>query len=472
MKENANNSLKLRMILVIMAVLIPIGTIGIYSVYKIKVVNEMSESLNNEHLVAERIYSQTVIEATKALYGVNSVRSKGDYSILKTVQHVEIPFGNPIKDDYTQFETLLNSVTSQPKAQDADLDRLSQLSQNLKSSAESLERQKIEEERGMYKWLADWVIHSVLELIVGLMFSFAAAWLVGFLFERRLAKPIKAAEKLADDILAGNINSVAQDGGNKEFAELQVAMVSLRDKLKTIIPQLRSNIEQISVAAQSTGTTGETMHRSAESQAQTASEVSSAVEDIARNIRSNSQNAISAYEYSEHTGKKLDECVVASDNIQKAMGDIAEKLSIIDDIAFQTNILALNAAVEAARAGDNGKGFAVVAAEVRKLAERSAAAAKDIDEVCAKGVQLTIKTDEVFHKILPTIRNNATIVKEIAETGREQSANIGNINSAVERINHEAQAFADISAQMEANVTSVYQSVQTLLQQISYFKNV
>ena len=114
----------------------------------------------------------------------------------------------------------------------------------------------------------------------------------------------------------------------------------------------------------------------------------------------------------------------------------------------------------------------MVAAEVRKLAERSAAAAKDIDEVCAKGVQLTIKTDEVFHKILPTIRNNATIVKEIAETGREQSANIGNINSAVERINHEAQAFADISAQMEANVTSVYQSVQTLLQQISYFKNV
>jgi transcriptional regulator with XRE-family HTH domain len=169
------------------------------------------------------------------------------------------------------------------------------------------------------------------------------------------------------------------------------------------------------------------------------------------------------------TARTADEFI---DNIVQAMGDIAEKIIIIDDIAFQTNILALNAAVEAARAGDNGRGFAVVAAEVRKLAERAASAARDVDNVCSKGVELTIQTNDVFNKIIPIVKNNALVVKEIAEASVEQASNIDNSSAAVGRISAAAQDFADISLQMENDVDAVTSSVEILQDKINYFKNV
>jgi methyl-accepting chemotaxis protein len=472
MENSSGKKLKLRMIFIIMAVLIPIGSVGIYSVYKVRVVSDMSGSLNKEHIVAEKIYSKVGIEVTKAIYGANAAKDKGDFSILASVQKIDVPLENPLKQDYSDFEGLLKQVADPANAQEADLVRFAQMSQTLKDKAESLKKQKIEEQRSQYHWLADWVIHSVLELTVGLFFSFLSAYVVGRIFERRLTPPIKAAEKIADGILKGDINTKVQRNGGEEFAELQTAMCSLRDRLQTIVPQLNDNIGQISTAAESTGATGDALHQSAESQARTSREVSSAVEDIASNIKLNSKNARSAYEYSEHTSQKLDECTAASDNIVQAMSDIAEKISIIDDIAFQTNILALNAAVEAARAGDNGKGFAVVAAEVRKLAEKSASAAKDIDNVCSKGVELTNKTNEVFKKIKPVVKNNALIVREIAEASGEQASNIDNISTAVDRINKTAQDFAEISSQMEADVDAVFSSVENLQDKINYFKNV
>lgn len=472
MKKSSGKGLKLRMILVIMAVLIPIGSIGIYSVYKVRVVSEMSEGLNKEHIVAEKIFSKVGIEATKAMYGANVAKNWGDFSVLASVQPVDVPQDNPLRQDYSNFVNILKSASDPSTVQEADLVQLAQVSQSLKSKAESLEKQKIEEQRSQYHWLADWVIHSVLELSVGLFFSFLSAYIVGRIFERRLTPPIKAAEKVAVDILQGDIHTQVKTEGSNDFAEVQTAMCSLRDQMQTIVPQLSESIEHISVAAQSTGATGVSLHQSAESQAQTSREVSLAVEDIASNIKRNSQNARSAYEYCEHTAQKLDECTTASDNIVQAMGDIAEKISVIDDIAFQTNILALNAAVEAARAGDNGKGFAVVAAEVRKLAERAASAARDVDDVCSKGVQLTIETNDVFDKIIPIVKNNAVVVREIAEASVEQASNIDNISAAVERISAAAQDFAGISSQMESDVEAVTYSVENLQDKINYFKNV
>ncbi|MBQ2098924.1 MAG: hypothetical protein II480_12150, partial [Bacteroidales bacterium] len=186
MDKRSGKGLKLRMIFIIMAVLIPIGSVGIYSVYKVKVVSDMSNGLNKEHIVAEKIYSKVGIEATKALYGANAAKERGDFSVLASVQNVDVPQENPLKQDYSNFVSLLKKTSDPSSVQEADLLQLAQVSQSLKSKAESLEKQKIEEQRTQYHWLADWVIHSVLELIVGLFFSFLSAYIVGRIFERRL----------------------------------------------------------------------------------------------------------------------------------------------------------------------------------------------------------------------------------------------------------------------------------------------
>ena len=212
------------------------------------------------------------------------------------------------------------------------------------------------------------------------------------------------------------------------------------------------------------------MHQSAKIQAENAREVSSSIEEIAENIKRNSHNAMAAYEFTKNTSNNVELCSQATSNIVSAMANITEKISIIDDIAFQTNILALNAAVEAARAGDEGKGFAVVAAEVRKLAEKSAAAARDIDNVSSEGVTLTKQTDEVFQKIMPEIQRNAVIIKDIAETGSQQAANIDSIKIAAERINSAAQDFETISLKVGNNVETINESVEQLKTNINYFK--
>jgi methyl-accepting chemotaxis protein len=152
------------------------------------------------------------------------------------------------------------------------------------------------------------------------------------------------------------------------------------------------------------------------------------------------------------------------------MNLIAEKISIIDEIAFQTNILALNAAVEAARAGENGKGFAVVAAEVRKLAERSALAAKEIDVVCNDGQSLAQDTGAAVSAVLPEIERTAFLVQEIATSCSEQTTGSNQINIAVQRFNETTQQFASLAQEMSENSNLLYQLAGDLSDLITFFK--
>jgi methyl-accepting chemotaxis protein len=154
------------------------------------------------------------------------------------------------------------------------------------------------------------------------------------------------------------------------------------------------------------------------------------------------------------------------------MDTIAEKISIIDDIAFQTNILALNAAVEAARAGEQGKGFAVVAAEVRKLAEKSALAAKEINGVCSEGVLLTKQTDKVFTEVLPQMQNSTILINEISSASQEQAQGVEHIVSAVSRISEIVSLFTTLANDMESAVAGIYGSTEKIRENTSYFKTV
>jgi len=153
-----------------------------------------------------------------------------------------------------------------------------------------------------------------------------------------------------------------------------------------------------------------------------------------------------------------------------AMKQIAQKIGIIDDIAYQTNLLALNAAIEAARAGEHGKGFAVVAAEVRKLAERSQVAAQEIGTVASSSVELAEKAGRLLDTIVPNIKKTSDLVQEITAASEEQSSGVGQINAAVTQLSQTTQQNASSSEELAATAEEMSSQAEQLQQAMSFFK--
>ena len=258
--------------------------------------------------------------------------------------------------------------------------------------------------------------------------------------------------------------------GESELAVLNNSMADMKDTLTDIVRSISESSDAINTAAGELNRASQQMSTSANEQASSAEEISSAIEEMASTIDQNSQNAIKTETIATASAKSIRECNEAAQKTVHAITEIAEKITVIDEIAFQTNILALNAAVEAARAGEHGKGFAVVAAEVRKLAEKCAHAAKDIDSVSAGGVNLAKLTGTVFSKVLPEIEQTTVLVKEIASSSREQATGGQQINTAVQRFNTGIQQFATISDEVASSSDNLMQQAVKLQEIIKFFK--
>ena len=255
-----------------------------------------------------------------------------------------------------------------------------------------------------------------------------------------------------------------------EIDNLASAMADMRDNLTNIVKSISDSSTEISYSAGELNRASNQMSQSANEQASSAEEVSSAIEEMASSIQQNSENAVQTEHIAVSASQTINDCSKVAEKTVSSMREIAEKISIIDDIAFQTNILALNAAVEAARAGEHGKGFAVVAAEVRKLAEKCASAAKEIDLVSSGGVTMAEQMGSVFSKVLPEIEKTVLLVQEITASSREQSSGSEQINTAVQRFNMSTQQFVSISEEMATNSEMLAANAEKLLQLMKYFK--
>jgi len=302
--------------------------------------------------------------------------------------------------------------------------------------------------------------------VVSLLLAMAFGYIITRGVTRPLAQGIAVANRLAEGDLAVTITSTTRD----ETGQLLSAMAAMADKLKAIITDVRSAANNLSSASEQVSATGQSLSQAATEQAASVEETSSSVEQMTASITQNSENARVTDEMSTRTAREAKEGGTAVGDTVQAMKQIAEKIGIIDDIAYQTNLLALNAAIEAARAGEHGKGFAVVAAEVRKLAERSQIAAQEISEVADGSVALAEKAGGLLDTIVPSIVKTSDLVQEIAAASEEQSAGVSQINAAMEQLSQLTQQNASSSEELAATAEEMNSQAEQLQEMMAYFK--
>ena len=307
----------------------------------------------------------------------------------------------------------------------------------------------------------------IIALSVGALL-FAAGF--GVWIARSITNPIRetvdAANRLAEGDLTVTINADSRD----ETGQLKAAMKGLVEKLAHIIGEVRASADTLGSAAEQVSATAQSLSQGTSEQAASVEQISATVEQASASVNQNAENARITDSMAVKASQEAQEGGTAVKETVSAMKAIADKIGIIDDIAYQTNLLALNAAIEAARAGEHGKGFAVVAAEVRKLAERSQIAAQEIGGLAGSSVRLAESAGALLDEMVPTIKKTSDLVQEIASASEEQTGGINQINSAMSQLNQVTQQSASASEELAATAVEMGGQAEQLQQLMNFFK--
>jgi methyl-accepting chemotaxis protein len=268
----------------------------------------------------------------------------------------------------------------------------------------------------------------------------------------------------------GDLTQTIDKSYEGAFGELKEYANGTVLKLSAIITEVNSAADALAGAAEQVSGTSQSLSQAASEQAAGAEETSASIEQMTASIAQNTENSKVTDAMATKAATEAEEGGEAVKATVAAMKQIAQKIGIIDDIAYQTNLLALNAAIEAARAGEHGKGFAVVAAEVRKLAERSQIAAQEISTVASGSVELAEKAGELLSEMVPSIRKTSDLVQEISAASLEQSAGVGQINGAVAQLSQTTQQNAAASEELAATSEEMSGQAEQLQQTMSFFR--
>ncbi len=310
---------------------------------------------------------------------------------------------------------------------------------------------------------------QLLVLGIGLAGMALVAFLVLLLFRVIVLRGVESLRASLGRVADGDIGVEVAVDGDDELALLHRSLGGMVGRLRDVVGGVQLAADSVLTASQAMSSSTVQMSQGASEQASSAEEASSSIEEMASAIKQNAENAAQTEKIAADTAEAAIEGGRVVSETVTAMKAIAERIGIIDEIAYQTNLLALNASIEAARAGQHGRGFAVVGAEVRKLAERSSSAAKDIGELSRKSVSLAERAGALLERIVPDIQKTAALVAEITAASRQQSSGTQQLAAAIQQLDRVTQQNAASVEELSATAEELSSQAQALQQSVAYF---
>ncbi|MTW13916.1 HAMP domain-containing protein, partial [Pseudoduganella eburnea] len=322
-------------------------------------------------------------------------------------------------------------------------------------------------------------------LMIGLLVLATVVSIVaGYLITRSVTGPLLQAVEVAETVAHGDLTADIDVRRKDETGRLLNALKDMVSALKRTVGSVRTSTDTINTAAAEIAAGNLDLSRRTEQQAASLEETASSMEELTSTVKQNADNArqanqlvVSAAGHASEGGQVVSEVVDTMGAIKASSARMADIISAIDGIAFQTNILALNAAVEAARAGEQGRGFAVVASEVRNLAQRSASAAKEIKELIDDSISkvdaggaLVDRAGATMQQIVASVQQVADIMNEITSASQEQSSGIEQVNTAIVEMDNATQQNAALVEQAAAAARSMQEQSERLVEAVSVFR--
>ena len=299
---------------------------------------------------------------------------------------------------------------------------------------------------------------------------FLMGLLISILVARVISRPLNNAVQVADRIAEGDLTVRITTEAQDETGRLLTAMQRMVRKLAQVIGEVREGSSALASASAQVSASSQSLSQGTSEQASSVEETTASLEQMTTTILQNRDHgrqmermAVQGAKDAEESGRVVKETV-------EAMGSIAEKISIIEEIAYQTNLLALNAAIEAARAGEHGKGFAVVATEVRKLAERSRTAAKEISGLASSSVKVATRSGQLLEELVPSIRKTTDLVQEVVSASTEQASGVTQMNKAMQHVDQVTQRNASASEELASTAEELSAQAEALTQLVSFFR--
>jgi len=311
---------------------------------------------------------------------------------------------------------------------------------------------------------------SVMFSIVALTFFFTVT--IAVLISQGIVGPVNNMTTHLADMAAGggDLTKRIEVKSVDEIGQMSTSLNTFLEKLEKIIIEVKGGASSISSAAQQVSSSSSSLSQGTSEQAASVEETTSSLEEMSASITQNSDNSRQMEVVATKGAREADDSGKAVKQTVDAMKSITEKINIIDEIAYQTNLLALNAAIEAARAGEHGRGFAVVATEVRKLAERSQVAAKEISSLATDSVKVAEQSGKLLDELVPSIQKTADLVKEVSAASREQSSGVNQINKAMAQVDQVTQTNASSAEELSSTAEELASQAEALAQLMAFFK--